>query len=372
MPFPFHDYFYYSRNEKYAFLSLLFILFLIQLVLHGIDKFVEPEQPFDLSDLKQEIARFEQSLSFVDNRKKQSSFNKRDKEVSLLKPFDFDPNDVTEAELIQMGLNSKTIHSILNYRAKGGRFRVKQDLAKIYTLSEKHYRQLEVHIKITKNENSAFIQETVEMHPFKFDPNKISIDSLRLMGLEEKVCRSIVNFRNKGGRFYKKKDFAKIYNLPDSQYMILKDYIEIEYKKNTFSYNYKTIDVNKATPEDFEQFRGIGPSFAKRIIKYREDLGGFYDVKQLGEVYKLPDSVFQQMLPYLTCPSTQLRMLNINELDVEDLKMHPYLRWSHAKALVEYRLKHKTWTSIELVQILYEFNDKKGTYQKVRPYLSIQ
>lgn len=372
MPLPFHDYFYYSRNEKYAFLSLLFILFLIQLTLHGIDKFVEPEEPFDLSALKQEIALFEQSLSVIDNHKKQSNFHNENKKVSLLKPFDFDPNDVTEAELIQMGLNARTIRSILNFRAKGGSFSEKQDLTKIYTLSEEDFRQLEAHIKIKKKENSAVTKETVEIRPFKFDPNRISIDSLRMMGLEEKVCRSIINFRNKGGRFYKKNDFAKIYNLPDSQYVILKDYIEIKNNKTTLSYNYKTIDVNMATPEDFEQFRGIGPSFAKRIIKYREDLGGFYDVQQLGEVYKLPDSVFQSMLPYLTCPPAQLRMLNINQLDVEELKMHPYLRWSHAKALVEYRLKHKSWTSIEMVQILFEFNDKKGTYQKVRPYLSIQ
>ena len=51
------------------------------------------------------------------------------------------------------------------------------------------------------------------------------------------------------------------------------------------------IDINTADSTAWVALNGIGPGFAKRIITYREKLGGFYQVDQLKEVYGL-DSVW--------------------------------------------------------------------------------
>ncbi|HAQ37742.1 MAG TPA: hypothetical protein DCQ58_04460, partial [Saprospirales bacterium] len=75
--------------------------------------------------------------------------------------------------------------------------------------------------------------------------------------------------------------------------------------------------------EDFMQLRGIGQSLSKRIIKYRESLGGFYAVSQIGEVYGLQDSVFQLLKSQLFVNEAKLEFLPINTLTVNELARHP-------------------------------------------------
>jgi DNA uptake protein ComE-like DNA-binding protein len=387
------DFFYYSRTERNGVITLISILLLLILLPYTYACF-STKPILDFSPWEADIKAFEEGMSqkalassqFKKNAKdwNMNSVRGQKKVSAALKPQKFDPNTASSMDLEAMGLPVRTIKSILNYRAKGGQFRDKESLEKIYTLSEEHYQQLYPFIDLESRMDRFAQKESFEPQEakplaaaFDFDPNTATGENFEALGLASNTVRSILNYREKGGQFRKTEDFQKIYTLPDSVYQHLKAHIKIA-PKPTYSTKkqyapkaYRNIDINTASLEDFQQFRGIGPSYAKRILKMRESLGGFWNIKQVGELYKLPDSTFQVMLPHLECASVPLDKININTATIDELKAHPYLRWFHAKAIIRYRETEGLWKSVDLVQILTEFDDGKGTFQKIKPYLTI-
>jgi competence protein ComEA len=127
------------------------------------------------------------------------------------------------------------------------------------------------------------------------------------------------------------------------------------------------IDINLADTAAFIAFPGIGSRLADRIIRFREKLGGFYSIDQIGEVYGLADSVFQKIKPFLLAGPYDLKKININTATLEELKAHPYIRYAIANSIVQYRNQHGNFTSIEeLKKIVLITND---TYEKISAYL---
>ena len=79
-------------------------------------------------------------------RNKPKSFNKK-KEYAYER-FPFDPNTATKQELMRLGLFEYMAERIINYRSKGGEFRVKSDLNKIYKFPQKLYTDLAPFIQL--------------------------------------------------------------------------------------------------------------------------------------------------------------------------------------------------------------------------------
>ena len=153
------DFFYYNRGERNGILLLIFLVIIIYA--YPIISSTSSSTT-DYSSAKEDLLAFKASLEhqapnqgFKNNRSKTPFYDKKGKKVVTLKPFDFDPNIVGEADLDKMNLPSRTIKSILKYREKGGQFRYKNSLQKIYTLSEEHYQQLLPFIQLPKQNTAS-------------------------------------------------------------------------------------------------------------------------------------------------------------------------------------------------------------------------
>ena len=166
----------------------------------------------------------------------------------------------------------------------------------------------------TKNK---YQERTKEL--FYFDPNTLSADGWKKLGLRDKTIQTIHNYLNKGGHFRKPEDLQKIYGLRQDEYEKLASYVRIETlatSKNeesnsfsktqnenqttkTFAPRYSIIDINVADTTAFIALPGIGSKLAARIVNFREKLGGFYSIEQVGETFGLPDSTFQKIKQYL-------------------------------------------------------------------------
>ncbi|WP_420832406.1 ComEA family DNA-binding protein [Paraflavitalea pollutisoli] len=130
------------------------------------------------------------------------------------------------------------------------------------------------------------------------------------------------------------------------------------------------IDINAADTSAFIALWGIGSKLAARIVNFREKLGGFHGVEQVGETYGLPDSTFQAIRSHLQCAAPDLRTININTADADVLDQHPYISRSQAYAIVRYREQHGSYQAVDqLLQITILTPDN---LEKMRPYLTVR
>ena len=103
---------------------------------------------------------------------------------------------------------------------------------------------------------------------------------------------------------------------------------------------------------------------------FREKLGGFYNVEQVREVYGLQDSVYRKILPFLKCAPGNVKKIDINNAAKEALKVHPYIRWQMANALVAYRDQHGSFHSEEDLSKLENIDG--DALKKMIPYISFK
>lgn len=214
---------------------------------------------------------------------------------------------------------------------------------------------------------------------FVFDPNSVSFDQLLQLGFKEKTAKTFLKFRDKGFVFKQKKDLQKVYGISDNFYAQLEPYILIENKvtseqknseqKNVVSTPIKSqtkakVELNSADSLALIELNGVGPSFAKRILKYRSILGGYTSVEQLKEVYGFNDELFEKVKPFVSVDANSVKKLDLNKDDFKVINKHPYLSYELTKTLFDWR-KKTVITTTNLKDII---NDD-AVYNKLLPYL---
>lgn len=217
-------------------------------------------------------------------------------------------------------------------------------------------------------------QDSIKRIPiqlFKFDPNQLNLEAWQQFGLSAKQAQTILNYRSKGGRFYKKEDLLKMYSISDSVYNILAPFIHIEavrkYTKNTPQLK---IELNSTDSTNLVKIRGIGTVFAKRIIKYRALLGGYHSVSQLKEVYGIDQEKFEQIKAnFIQCDSNLIRHININQASFKELLKHPYISFDFTKFIVNRR---GTNEFISLSQLKDDYLISDEDFRKLLPYLKLK
>jgi competence protein ComEA len=174
----------------------------------------------------------------------------------------------------------------------------------------------EVNEQATLTRDTTIEKQKPQPQLFYFDPNTLDEIGWKKLGVSDKTIHTIINYRNKGGHFYKPEDIRKIYGLKKEEADALISYIkiestntkEIEQEKNVVdnkpsiqSYeSIKKIDINTGTAADFKALPGIGDVLSNRIVKFRNSMHGFKSVEDIKRTYGLPDSTYNNILPYLT------------------------------------------------------------------------
>jgi competence protein ComEA len=233
-------------------------------------------------------------------------------------------------------------------------------------------------------------KSTYEFNPkpalFYFDPNTLTENGWKKLGVSPRAIQTIQNYISKGGQFRKPEDISRIYGLRKEMYERLLPYVRINtpsYEKGSNDKRYAgsqttrgitihtpaIIDINQADTSALIALPGIGSRLANRILHFRERLGGFYSVEQVKETYGLADSTFQKIKPFLKCSNNSIQQININTADESVLKQHPYIRWNIAHTIVSYRQQHGNYAAIE--DILKIDIVSSEIFQKLAPYIRV-
>lgn len=101
----------------------------------------------------------------------------------------------------------------------------------------------------------------------------------------------------------------------------------------------KIIEINSADSLTLLDLPGIGPVFAKRIIKYRQMLGGFAYPEQLKEVYGMDSARMSGLINQIRIDTSGIRKMDINKATFKELLAHPYLEYEQVKAIARFRDK---------------------------------
>lgn len=225
----------------------------------------------------------------------------------------------------------------------------------------------------------AYSSAKSKLNPFPFNPNELDAEGWKRLGLTDKQTKSILNYRQKGGEFRIKSDFAKMYAISKEEFAVLEPFIQLPEKPqqkpdySTSSYEKKEavrVEINSADTAELKKVRGIGPAFALRIVSYRSRLHGYVSIDQLKEVKGIDSLKFAEISPYMFVNPYLVRKININTVTFDELKSHPYFGYNIALSLINYRKQHgdyKVLTDIRKSALVTE-----DVYRKISPYLTVQ
>lgn len=160
---------------------------------------------------------------------------------------------------------------------------------------------------------------------FAFNPNTVSLEDLQRLGFSQRQAQSIVNYREKGGRFARAEDFGKSYVVSDSVFRRLRPFIRIP-----------KLDINSADSAAFDDLPGIGPYYASQIVKYRTQLGGYASTEQLMDLYRFDEEKFAKIEDLIECKTPNY--FDLWNVDEDALSSHPVIRKrSTARAILRYK-----------------------------------
>lgn len=218
---------------------------------------------------------------------------------------------------------------------------------------------------------------------FDFDPNTADSSQLLALGLHPWQVRNIYKYRAKGGVYRHPNDFARLYGLTRKDFLRLLPHIKISsdylpastlaesppaFTQDTLKYPRKIqplerVDLNKADTAQLRHVPGIGSYFARQIVNYRRHLGGFHSIQQLREIEDFPE----KSLSYFILPDDDVVRLDINTATLSQLSRHPYITYTQARDIVDYRRLRGPIHTLDDLRLLKSFTPQ--ALRRVEPYL---
>lgn len=228
---------------------------------------------------------------------------------------------------------------------------------------------------IEKNPRTKYAKKKYNSPAKKFDPNTYAVSDWMQLGLSQKQAEAVLKFGKYG--FKSKEDLKRVFVIPDE---LMRKIIDSTFYPEKIQYktsfpelkkeNYTLIiDLNSASEEELQAIKGIGPFFAKNIVKRRELLGGYWKKEQLQEVWKMTPEKVEEIKPYIIVDPEKIKKLNINTATAEDLKKHPYFTWNMANAIVKLRNQHGPFQSINDLKMSVVLTEE--LFLKIKPYLTL-
>jgi len=241
-------------------------------------------------------------------------------------------------------------------------------------------------IAIQKELDSLRTIEVASKMPkvFPFNPNFLTDFKGYALGMSTEEIDLLLAFRKENKWINSTKDFKKVTKVSDSllnkisPYFKFPDWVTNSKSKNKYvkrGFKEKTfkqkIDLNLATQGQLKELNGIGKTFSKRILDYRNKLGGFTNDIQLYEVYGLDFQVTNSILKEFTVKTPkEIIKMDLNSISASDIATIPSISFDIAKRIWEYRILNegiKSFSELDNIEGL-----TKRKLQGIQLYLMLE
>jgi competence ComEA-like helix-hairpin-helix protein len=286
------SFFNFSKKELNG-IFFLFLLILVILVSPWFYRKLSKLQVYDLEKFKLEAANFKNSELRVYH-----SSNKKEAVKAVY--FEFDPNSIGEKEWLKLGFSIKQIRVINNYIAKGGKFYKKEDLKRIYSISEAQYALVEPYIRIvaTYTANKFAKDEKAARSNNQIPRSLIELnlaDSLSLLtvrGIGPAFASRIIRYRDRLGGFYTKEQLKEVYGIDSLKYSQIQGQFSID------AALIQKINLNTAGFDQLKKHPYLTYKQMNAIIQYRQQHGYFQSIEDLNKVAILNKEIIRKIEPY--------------------------------------------------------------------------
>ena len=160
----------------------------------------------------------------------------------------------------------------------------------------------------------------------------------------------------------------------EKQIEIEKKYVVSRRNKiKSTSYTYKksypkiSVELNSADTTMLKQIYGIGSVLSKRIVRYRDLLGGFHIKNQLLDVYAMDTNVYEDFKHQISVDLSLVQKIDINFASANELSKHPFISYKLANSIVNYRSNHGEFSRDYELMNLYLIDTV--TFNILSPYL---
>ena len=373
-----NNFFHFTSSEKSATKIILIVLVLLILFRLSFTFLFNPDEDSENNEhYQKEISEF-----FREKQISPDSLTKAQSEVELV--F-FNPDTLSARGWVQLGFTPKEATSILKYKKMVGGFYSPAIIKKSYVISDKDYERLEPYMIFTsvadendenKNQQNCYALIFLVSEEPVYDQFQ-DFDSLLLIKRNGKYlyCDNIYESENNASSILKSKykNEGSIETVScKSGFWIYPNRKMNELSKTTISKTNipkSVIEINTADTSEFQSLQGIGSYYAKKIVSFRNKLGGFYKVEQLKEVYGLDSQIVNNNIDRLKVENSGVIKLNINKLSDKELKKHPYISWQVANSIYFYRLNHGEYKAVE--DITKSDVVTPELYEKLKHYLTV-
>ena len=293
----------------------------------------------------------------------------------------FDPNEVSYEELRAMGIRKSLAVHLVKYRTAGKVYRIKEDVALCYGVTDSIYAVLKPYITIGEKYRLAkgrmrdsFARGTA----WKFEPRgkrKISLEPFRIdtVGakflqstgvLSKRQAEALVRWRDLSG-IYDMEELRACYVVSDSAARLMEPYVIFpEPRRDLLE---EPIELNTADSATLRMVRGIGAKTVGRILEYRERLGGYARVEQLREVEGMTEANYELILKQISCNCCEIRKINLNFAPRDELARHPYISPRILRRLLKQRQLKGGWSTAE--ELLKDNILTKEEAERLAPYV---
>jgi len=296
------SFFHFNKKQEHAVFALIFLLVILSLVNYFLPR-LQKEKSYDYSASLKEIEEWQSTR--VQLKKKSHKTNKYYKhKYSLplsLNPIPFDPNKLSKKKWLAMGIPKSVVQIIINYRKKGGKFKVREDLKKIYGLTPKMYSGLKDYIQIPKTKLVADkkmseklkIDTTTKVIPILDINTADSMSLLQVPGIGPFYASQIVKYRKRLGGYCAMSQLSELYKMDSLRLHSISPYLKLE-DSLLKPMNLNTVDFKRLVHHPYVDYQT-----AKRIFQLRNKLGRFASLLELRKDSVLSEIQFKKLQIYI-------------------------------------------------------------------------
>ncbi|OIQ21052.1 MAG: hypothetical protein BM557_04665 [Flavobacterium sp. MedPE-SWcel] len=284
--------------------------------------------------------------------------------------YPFNPNYISDYKAKLIGLSKQELSRIRKFRETNKYVNSAKEFQEVTKVSDSLLKTIEPYFKfpdwvVEKQRKNG---EKIEIYPF--NPNYISDYKATLIGLSKQELARIRKFRKTNKYVNSAKEFQEVTKVSDSLLKTIEPYFKFpnwvnernaRNKANKVSSTSTTIiDINKATAKELITVHGIGPAYAKRILKRRSQLGAFVNINQIDDFTAFSPRAKKELKEGFAIKNKpKVKRINVNTASIDELSSFVYFNKQIARSIVVKRDSKGRINSVEELTKINGFPTQK-------------